>query len=535
MAFVTKAEPPDAEFLWTVNRLLSANNDSLNRQVLELLLRETQLHPFVAEYWDWLSRCYLCLGERESAKEAFRKFIVLSLGKISFTPSNDLLMLEYPRMIEELGGAQDAESIYVKAFSQQPRNLQVIKALSNFYTRHKVFDKSLEILENGVSTTHDVSLQIETIRVLGLLDRGKEALEYAERAMKSEKGNSLLHEAVGKILLSREDYKKAEIQFRKAVDLDPANPRHWHHYGLSLYCQKKLNDAEEALQKSVELDESFYEAWNTLGTVYRELENFSDAERVLKSIIEKWPTKDSAYSNLGALYVASGMSHKTKECLLKAEAAVLSNCEELLEEKKFSECMDKCVRASQYNPKSSLACAFCSIVFIEMEMFDKALEFIEMAIGIDPRCSEALAAKAYFELANKRLGRAERFALEAVELKPGSGRALHTLAVIQNEVGKYPEAERNIRKFLEQKPTSSMGMLHLARSLLGQGRVAESMTTLGEALFHDPWNAALWFSISSILSKVGLVQDAAAALQRAREIHPGVDEKVAAFRDRSTQ
>ncbi|MHA2024690.1 MAG: tetratricopeptide repeat protein [Candidatus Thorarchaeota archaeon] len=532
MTFLTKTEPADEEFLSEVDKLLSANDDKLNHAALDLLLRETVLHPFIAEYWDWLSRCYLCIGERDAAKEAFRKFMVLSLGKISFAPSNDVLLLEYPRMIEELGGVNDAESIYMRVLSQQPRNLQLIRALSDFYRRHEAFDKSLNVLENGLSNTHDISLQVEIIRVLGRLDRWKEALQYAERAMKKEKKNSLLHEAAGLIHLSTEEYRKAEIQFKRAVNLDPSNARHWQYYGISLFNQKKLHKAEEAFLKSVECDESLYEGWNTLGIIYRELEKFSEAEKTFQFIIEKWPNNASVYSNLGGLYIDSGMSHRSKDCFLKAEKIVLRDCDELLKEKRYSECMDNCTRAARYNPKSSLACAYSAIILIEMEFYDKALDFVEKAITLDPECSEAWTAKAYFELANRRFGRAERFAIKAVDLKPDSGQALEVLAMIQNEVQKYSEAEHNIRLYLKQKPTSHVGMLHLARSLHEQGRVSESIDVLMEALLSNPWSAMLWYSISIVLTKHGQEQDAAVALQRAKELHPEIDEKVTAFRER---
>ncbi len=106
MTFLTKTEPADEEFLSEVDKLLSANDDRLNHVALDLLLRETVLHPFIAEYWDWLSRCYLCIGERDAAESAFKKFMALSLGRLSFIPSNDFLMVEYPRMIEDIGGGK---------------------------------------------------------------------------------------------------------------------------------------------------------------------------------------------------------------------------------------------------------------------------------------------------------------------------------------------------------------------------------------------------------------------------------------------
>jgi arylsulfatase A-like enzyme/cytochrome c-type biogenesis protein CcmH/NrfG len=147
---------------------------------------------------------------------------------------------------------------------------------------------------------------------------------------------------------------EAKRLYRRAVDMDPSNPRPLRELGILLLDESKVEQAEQLLQQALRLDptdtfalsalgeaaarqERYQDAAATLeralaaaphavpvrlnlGFVYLQLRRFSDVERLMTDTIQLDPRQAQAYALLGAARLESGNSTGAREAFRRALA-----------------------------------------------------------------------------------------------------------------------------------------------------------------------------------------------------------------------
>ena len=95
---------------------------------------------------------------------------------------------------------------------------------------------------------------------LGLQDRDDEALEYYKEALKLDKDNSYIHQAMASIYRKNGEYASAKLHLNSLVELDDSNPITYYNYGNLYADMEHMEEAKRMYLKALELNPDFKEA-----------------------------------------------------------------------------------------------------------------------------------------------------------------------------------------------------------------------------------------------------------------------------------
>ena len=111
----------------------------------------------------------------------------------------------------------------------------------------------------------------------------------------------------GALLERQKRFDEAEVEFRKALVLDPNNGMTLNYLGYMLADRgEKLDEALAMIQKAVELDPQNYAYLDSLGWAYFKLGKYNLAEENLRKAVERSSTDATVHDHLGELYEKTG-------------------------------------------------------------------------------------------------------------------------------------------------------------------------------------------------------------------------------------
>lgn len=142
--------------------------------------------------------------------------------------------------------------------------------------------------------------------------------------------------------------------------------------------------------------------------------------------------------------------------------------------------------ALKRDPNSAPLLAECGAVYLAAEDPERALEYFERALALDPSCDEAIAGRAAVDLMRRD----------------------------------YAAAERRLRLFLSKEPGSVRARFMLARTLFEVGRIGEAASLAQAALEADPQDAEALYLLAQIYSIERKPAQVRALVRRAIQIDP---------------
>jgi len=119
-------------------------------------------------------------------------------------------------------------------------------------------------------------------------------------------------------LILNEQYKKAIIEFRSALDTNPNIVEIYNLIGICYVQLRKFKQAQEEFLQAIGRNPSFAAAHNNLGTVYYAQSNYEEAAREYKEALRLNPEMASAYHNLANIYLAQNGIESAIELYKKA-------------------------------------------------------------------------------------------------------------------------------------------------------------------------------------------------------------------------
>ena len=133
-------------------------------------------------------------------------------------------------------------------------------------------------------------------------------LSSLRQAVEIEPRNPLYHNAVGAVMLNIGRFPDAQLEFQKAVELDPTYADAFHNLGSAYAEQAKWEDAIVAYRKA--LAQTIYNrpetTYNNLGYAYWALDRRKDAEDAFRSALQLDPRLVPSHFWLGVLLQREG-------------------------------------------------------------------------------------------------------------------------------------------------------------------------------------------------------------------------------------
>jgi len=257
---------------------------------------------------------------------------------------------------------------------------------------------------------------------LGDFEQAKKAYQ---RAVKLDTNSWNIHYRLGLGYLRTEDYKGAEEEFEKALELKPYNEGVRFLLARVYAANSKYDEAiSEYLglleRPLVELNES--DVRYALAQLYVKKKDWQQAEIECYKVLEKNPNDSNAHFYLGYIYNESA----------KADSAI----------KEFS-------RAIEIDPNNSLALNCLSYLYAQRgEQLDYALSLAQKALEFDPANGAYLDTLGWVYFKKGDLENALRYLENASVLSKDSEIYEH-LGDVYLEMGKLKEARKNWQKSLE--------------------------------------------------------------------------------------
>jgi tetratricopeptide (TPR) repeat protein len=206
---------------------------------------------------------------------------------------------------------KEATAAAAEAAAALPKDKQVQLAYAQELTDTGKIDEGLALANaqlKGTPDDKDVEEALATIYIR--LKRYNEAqiqLDKAEALITHADDRLYLYFLRGELADRQKQYDDAEIEFKKALAIDPQNPTILNYLGyMNADRGVKLNEALGQIQKAVELDPQNYAFLDSLGWVYFKLGQYTEATVSLQKAVERSASDPTVHDHLGELYEKTG-------------------------------------------------------------------------------------------------------------------------------------------------------------------------------------------------------------------------------------
>ena len=233
-----------------------------------------------------------------------------------------------------------------------------------------------------------------------------------------------------------------ETLYRHALSVTADNFLVDHNLCHDLLTQNRLDEAEPLCRRAIELNTEYGEAYNTLGIILFDRGNFAEAEKSFNECLKYSPAYVFAWLNLSR-------SQARQARPIDAESSIQT-----------------AMQLNNGQADGSFADAFydAAEAFAEQGSYDKAVEYYQSTLSLQPDNAEAHARLALSLYNMRRIDEAQAEVQNALSLKPDLAEAWNTLGLILLETNKRSEAADAFERALQLKPDYTEASENLARA-----------------------------------------------------------------------
>lgn len=302
VAVLPAAKPEARVFFDEGVRLLRAGPQSLEAAG-EQFTKAVRADEKLFEAWHDLGVVHARLGRWENALDAFRAALALqpasrrtlialgeTLGRtgdwaeahklyaqrLSADPADDDLRLRLVQALREAGKTTEALEAARSMLARDGKNAAAFNALGLVYYRMN----KLPLAESAFRRAVDLDPKSKSTAVvwnnIGLVALAKandqEAFQAFEKAiaLDADHREARLNQAT--VYLDCGDYKRAERELRKAIDIDPEDPDGHVALGVALRGQKRFDDARASYERALAARPNHPAALYDLGILYMDFQ-----------------------------------------------------------------------------------------------------------------------------------------------------------------------------------------------------------------------------------------------------------------------
>jgi superkiller protein 3 len=220
------------------------------------------------------------------------------------------------------------------------------------------------------------------------------------------------HYQIGTVYLGEGNYLQAEMEFRKAIELNPKSPKYYNAMGLTFLFAGRPYPATEQFKKAISLAPNEPDFHNNLGTAYKQLGELELAKEEYRKVFQvtSFPAMFKTYYNMAQIYMA---------------------------EKNWAEASHYLHKSIELNPNTPYTHNQLGIVRENQNNIDEALKHYRAALRIDSGFTQANynMAVALFKLG--RRSEAAGYFERVIEKEPDSELAVNAREFM-SKIGQAP-------------------------------------------------------------------------------------------------
>ncbi len=261
------------------------SNRALFLERLAILYREqNKVDQAIATYQkmaelggEYANHAYESEIEAYRDSHQFEKALQVAREATEKLPKDRGMKLTYAMQLTDGPNPEEGINLAKGMLTKTPADLEVYRQLANIYTRLRRWQDASDAIEHAdqLSNKPDDKFYIAFLR--------------------------------GALYERQKLYDQAEVEFRKALALDPNNSMTLNYLGYMLADHgMKLQEALGMIKKAVELDPQNYAYLDSLGWAYFKLGQYNLAETDLRKAVERNSTDATVHDHLGELYEKTG-------------------------------------------------------------------------------------------------------------------------------------------------------------------------------------------------------------------------------------
>jgi len=212
-----------------------------------------------------------------------------------------------------------------KALGDSPKDRDLNVTLAMLYGEKSDTDAAVKLLSgflSGNESDQEIYLDLAQVQ-----ERGKHYPEAEEFAGKAEQ---MAHEKseketiwflLGAIYERQKKFDQAEQEFRKVLDLNPANAGALNYYGYMLADRGiRLDEAMSLIQRAVMQEPNNGAYLDSLGWAYYKQNKLAEAEENLRKAADRTPHDPTVLGHLADVYMKLGQTERAAELMERALA-----------------------------------------------------------------------------------------------------------------------------------------------------------------------------------------------------------------------
>ena len=304
---------------------------------------------------------------------------------------------------------------------------------------------------------------------LKMFDKALEAFERAD-SLKSNTDNIIAE--IGVVHQNLGNVNDALTIFENAIELNPMCELAWLGKG-DLYFNKfcDLPKAVESYERATQINENNPNGWVALAQSYDRLDDYENAKKCIEKAIKKNPSTEFALLGIGAFYANRGM---------------------------VEECEKWCGEIIKENHKNAKALECIGVAYNNAKKFEKAIDFFNKALDIDPTQSNIIYEKAVSTYALKNVQEARKLYEDVIKLNPNNIRALLELSKILCNEGNYDTALELLTHAEIESSEDSEFPLILGAVYANKKEYGTAIEFFERSIKLNPKNVYGWLNIGKI-------------------------------------
>ncbi len=219
-----------------------------------------------------------------------------------------LLIMDTYRMAKDLPKALQAGR---DAMAKYPNDSSIRASQALLLGENQQTEEGIKLLQTGLKGT---AADRETyLNLSQVYERGRRYSDAEQAARKAESfatephDNEIAWLLLGAVYERQKEYEKAEVEFKKVLDVNPKNAQVLNYYGYMLADRGlRLEEAHDLIQRAVDLDPLNGAYLDSLGWVYFKQNKLEDAEAMLRRAVDHEPHDPTIRSHLGDVLAKEG-------------------------------------------------------------------------------------------------------------------------------------------------------------------------------------------------------------------------------------
>lgn len=420
--FAVQKDPGSAAYLFLQGRVAEAigkAEEAFRKYEAALAKKPDLVEALAAEGQVWMSR-----GEKDKAKERLQTALKTPFDRT--TAAEDEAVGDLALAIGERGEAQAA---FARALKKQPDDPyghagmgKALAAKGELSAARKELEISLAQIEG------DASLAYEYGSLLHRTGDSAASLEMLRKAVKLDPKDPRYRARLGGALVEKGEYEEAENQLKVAVLMNDRNAEAQYFLARALMGRKKLSAALDSMRSAVEIDPDNAEYQYYLGIVYEQGQQVHTAIEALTRSLELNPKSADASEHLGI---------------------------DLLVENRSKEAAAALRKAAELSPKRARLWALVGDAEQQSGDLDGAIRDFQKALTLDPTLT-GVWTKLGIAYKDKDCNGCRTKAVDALRRAthqdPTDATARHELGYMFKDDGRRREAIAEFRRYLELRP-----------------------------------------------------------------------------------